>query len=96
MAVMAVAEEVVPAEVKRRLEAFAAEVLARAMNRPAQMINGGLYLRGLLGEGARKSLEPMVARLGEQARRPTAMHEGFPRIRSGYHTVCRRSPRRQL
>ena len=26
--------------------------------------NGGLYLRGLLEEGPRKSLEPMVARLG--------------------------------
>ena len=67
MAVMEVAEEVVPAEIKGRLETFAAEVLAQAMNRPVQMINGGLYLRGLLGEGARKSLEPMVARLGGEA-----------------------------
>ena len=67
MAVMAVAEEVVPAEVKERLEAFGAEVLAAAMNRPVQRVNGGLYLRGLLEEGARKSLEPMVARLGGEA-----------------------------
>jgi SRSO17 transposase len=37
------------------------------MNRPAQMANGGLYLRGLVEEGRRKSLEPMVARLGEDA-----------------------------
>jgi hypothetical protein len=67
MAVMAVAEGVVPVEIKGRLEAFSAEVLAQAMNRPVQVINGGLYLRGLLGEGARKSLEPMVARLGGEA-----------------------------
>jgi SRSO17 transposase len=49
------------------LEAFAIEVLGAAMNRPAQLINGGLYLRGLLEEGQRKSLEPLVARLGEDA-----------------------------
>ena len=53
-----------PSAVRERLEAFAGEVLAEAMNRPVQLINGGLYLRGLLEEGARKSLEPMVARLG--------------------------------
>jgi SRSO17 transposase len=52
------------ADVKERLEQFGREVLAQAMNRPAQMENGGLYLRGLIGEGKRKSLEPMVERLG--------------------------------
>ena len=46
------------------MEAFAGEVLAEAMNRPVQRVNGGLYVRGLLEDGARKSLEPMVARLG--------------------------------
>ena len=56
-----------PSAVRERLEAFAGEVLAEAMNRPVQLINGGLYLRGLLEEGARKSLEPMVARLGGEA-----------------------------
>jgi SRSO17 transposase len=56
-----------PLVVVERVEAFAAEVLAEAMNRPVQMVNGGLYLRGLLEAGARKSLEPVVARLGEQA-----------------------------
>src|SRR5450631_3649001 len=50
-----------------RLEAFAVEVLAPAMNRPVQMVNGEAYLRGLLEQGARKSLEPMVARLGGDA-----------------------------
>lgn len=55
------------AAIKERLEEFGREVLAEAMNRPAQMDNGGLYLRGLIEEGKRKSLEPMVERLGETA-----------------------------
>ncbi|MGH2862555.1 MAG: IS701 family transposase [Solirubrobacteraceae bacterium] len=53
-----------PSVVADRLEAFAAEVLAEAVNRPVQMVNGGLYLRGLLEQGPRKSLEPIVERLG--------------------------------
>jgi SRSO17 transposase len=56
-----------PSAVRERLEAFAGEVLAEAMNRPVQMVNGGLYLRGLFEQGKRKSLEPLVARLGEEA-----------------------------
>ena len=36
-----------PLVVRERLEAFGVDVLAEAMNRPAQMVNGGLYLRGL-------------------------------------------------
>jgi SRSO17 transposase len=56
-----------PVAVKERLEAFAGEVLSAAMNRPVQRGNGGLYLRGLLEQGARKSLEPMVSRLGGEA-----------------------------
>ena len=54
-----------PSAVRERLEAFAAGVLAEAMNRPVQIVNGGLYLRGLLEAGTRKSLEPIVERLGE-------------------------------
>ena len=53
-----------PSAVRARAEAFAAEVLAQAMNRSVQVVNGGLYVRGLLEQGARKSLEPMVERLG--------------------------------
>ncbi len=53
-----------PVVVAVRLEAFGVEVLAGAMNRPVQVRNGGLYLRGLLEQGARKSLEPLVERLG--------------------------------
>ena len=56
-----------PSVVRERLEAFAAEVLSEAITRPVQMVNGGMYLRGLLEEGARKSLEPMVERLGGEA-----------------------------
>ena len=53
--------------VRERLEAFAEGVLAGAVNRPVQMVNGGLYLRGLIEQGPRKSLEPIVERLGEEA-----------------------------
>ena len=56
-----------PSTVREHLEGFAAEVLSEAMNRPVQMTNGGLYLRGLIEQGARKSLEPLVARLGDEA-----------------------------
>jgi SRSO17 transposase len=66
MAVMAV-DAGAPAAVKERLEAFAGEVLAAAMNRPVQRVNGALYLRGLVEQGARKSLEPLVTRLGGDA-----------------------------
>ncbi len=53
-----------PLVVLERLEAYASEMLAGAMNRPVQMVNGSLYLQGLIEHGARKSLEPMLARLG--------------------------------
>src|SRR5450432_3118084 len=56
-----------PSVVADRLEAFGEAVLAGAMNRPVQMVNGGAYLRGLIEQGARKSLEPMVERLGGDA-----------------------------
>lgn len=56
-----------PSVVRARVEAFAVEVLAGAVNRPVQLTNGSLYVRGLIEQGARKSLEPMVARLGVDA-----------------------------
>jgi SRSO17 transposase len=56
-----------PSAVRERAEAFTAEVLAEAMGHPVQMANGGLYVRGLLEQGERKSLEPMVGRLGGEA-----------------------------
>ncbi len=53
-----------PSVVADRLEAFGEAVLAGAMNRPVQVVNGARYLRGLIEQGPRKSLEPMVERLG--------------------------------
>ncbi|WP_329485087.1 IS701 family transposase [Kitasatospora sp. NBC_01246] len=46
-----------------RLEEFAAEVFA-PLARVDQRAKGGLYLRGLLLEGRRKSMQPMAERLG--------------------------------
>ena len=56
-----------PSVVRERLEAFAGEMLGEAMNRPVQVRNGGLYLRGLIEDGSRKSLEPLVSRLDGDA-----------------------------
>src|SRR5437879_12807867 len=56
-----------PSVVRERLEVFAGEVLLGAVNRPVQLVNGGLYLRGLIEDGSRKSLEPLVARLDGEA-----------------------------
>ena len=45
------------------LEGFAAEVFA-SLARKDQRARGECYLRGLMLEGRRKSVEPMAARLG--------------------------------
>ena len=50
--------------VKARMEAFVAQVAGAAMNHPVQRSNAEVYVRGLLAAGARKSLEPLVERLG--------------------------------
>jgi SRSO17 transposase len=50
-------------QVRPRIEAFAAEMLGGLA--PAdQRAKDGLYLRGLLLDGKRKSMQPMAARLG--------------------------------
>src|SRR4051812_21121653 len=54
-------EELVAA--RERLEAFAAEVFA-PLSRSDQRAKGETYLRGLLLDGRRKSMQPMAARLG--------------------------------
>jgi SRSO17 transposase len=51
------------ARVRGRLEAFADEVFDGAIGRSEQRKWGGVYLRGLMLEGRRKSIEPMAARL---------------------------------
>jgi SRSO17 transposase len=52
------------ATVRGRLEAFAEDVFA-SLPRTDQRARGQCYLRGLMLEGRRKSIEPMAARLGE-------------------------------
>ena len=48
---------------RQRLEAFAADVFA-PLARSDQRVKGQTYLRGLLLDGRRKSIQPMAARLG--------------------------------
>lgn len=50
------------AHVRWRLEAFAAEVFTPPARRD-QRTEGVAYLRGLLLDGRRKSMQPMAARL---------------------------------
>jgi SRSO17 transposase len=50
-------------QVRPRLEAFAAEMLG-GLARSDQRAKGELYLRGLMVDGKRKSMQPMAARLG--------------------------------
>jgi SRSO17 transposase len=49
--------------VRERLEAFAGEVFA-PLSRSDQRAKGEMYLRGLLLDGRRKSMQPMAQRLG--------------------------------
>jgi SRSO17 transposase len=52
------------ARIRRGLEAFADEVFA-SLPRADQRARGQCYLRGLMLDGRRKSIEPMAERLGE-------------------------------
>jgi SRSO17 transposase len=52
------------ATIRGRLEAFAEDVFA-SLPRSDQRARGQCYLRGLMLDGRRKSIEPMAARLGE-------------------------------
>ena len=58
-------ESVAPA-VRERLEAFVGEV-ASGLGRVEQRRGAERYVRGMLEAGPRKSLEPVVARLGAEA-----------------------------
>jgi SRSO17 transposase len=51
------------ARIRRRLEAFADDLFA-SLPRADQRARGQCYLRGLMLEGRRKSIEPMAVRLG--------------------------------
>ena len=50
-------------QVRPRLEGFAVEMLG-GLARSDQRAKGELYLRGLLLDGKRKSMQPMAIRLG--------------------------------
>jgi SRSO17 transposase len=52
------------ATIRERLEAFADDIFA-SLPRTDQRTRGQCYLRGLLLDGRRKSIEPMAQRLGE-------------------------------
>jgi SRSO17 transposase len=52
------------AAIRGRLEAFADDIL-ESLPRKDQRARGACYLRGLMLEGRRKSVEPMARRLGE-------------------------------
>jgi SRSO17 transposase len=52
------------AQVRPRLLEFASSMLADALPRKDQRAKGELYLRGLLTDGRRKSMQPMAERLG--------------------------------
>src|SRR3954463_26923 len=60
-------------EVREDLEAFAAGVFG-GFFRGDQRRWGQVYLRGLLTDGKRKSVEPMAARLGEDGNRQALAH----------------------
>src|SRR3954454_14197440 len=53
------------ARVRERLEAFAGEVFDEAAQRSEQRRWARVYVRGLMAEGRRKSIEPMAARLAD-------------------------------
>ncbi|WP_405712100.1 IS701 family transposase [Streptomyces xanthophaeus] len=61
------------AAVRGELEDFAAEVF-EPFARKDQRRWGRVYLRGLLTDGQRKSVEPMAARLGEDGNRQALAH----------------------
>jgi SRSO17 transposase len=48
-----------------RLVEFTAALLGGAVRRSDQRVKGELYVRGLLTDGGRKSMQPMAARLGD-------------------------------
>jgi SRSO17 transposase len=61
-------------EPRERLVAFAEDVFD-AFDQRSQRVNGALYVRGLLEQGARKSLQPTLFRLGESGARYESMQQ---------------------
>jgi SRSO17 transposase len=67
-------EELAP--LRPRLEVFAARMLDGALSRQDQHVKGELYVRGLMLDGRRKSVQPMAERLGVD-------HQGLQQFLSG-------------
>jgi SRSO17 transposase len=65
MAVVAGLSERRLAKIGRRLQLFAGEMFDGALVRSEQRKWSGVYLRGLMLDGKRKSIEPMAARLAD-------------------------------
>lgn len=65
MAVVAGLSEQRLAKIGGRLEVFAGEMFVGALVRSEQRKWSGVYLRGLMLDGRRKSIEPMAARLAD-------------------------------
>jgi SRSO17 transposase len=64
----------VAVEPRERLAAFVADV-CEGFDRRSQRVNGELYVRGLIEQGARKSLQPTLFRLGESGARYESMQQ---------------------
>ena len=65
------------AAVGEDLDAFAGQVFS-SLPRSDQRVTGGLYLRGLMLDGRRKSMQPMAA--GCQKASPWLPCSGFPSV----------------
>jgi hypothetical protein len=70
----ALAVEAPALEVRERLISFVEEV-ARDLPHPRQRANAELYVRGLVEQGGRKSLQPTLVRLQETPARYESMQQ---------------------
>jgi SRSO17 transposase len=64
----------VAVEPRERLAAFVGDVFD-GFDRRSQRVNGALYVRGLIEQGPRKSLQPTLFRLGESGARYESMQQ---------------------
>jgi SRSO17 transposase len=64
----------VAVEPRERLAAFVADV-CEGFDRRSQRTNGALCVHGLIEQGARKSLQPTLFRLGESGARYESMQQ---------------------
>lgn len=73
-------------QVRPRLVEFTTLMLDRAVQRSDQRVKGELYVRGLLTDGARKSMQPMAQRLGVDHQQlqqfVTSSTWDYPRVRA--------------